>query len=390
MDVLQPVIRPYAWGSRDGIAELQGRPVPAAGPEAELWMGAHPSSPSGVRRSGTPTTLDALIAADPVRELGAECVERFGGRLPFLLKVLSAASALSIQVHPSRAQAEAGFAAEAALAPGDPARNYVDDWPKPELAYALTPFEVLAGMRSPGDAEEFLVALAVERLRPVSEELAETGLLSQALKTILTWPAADRAALIGDVVAACARLTEGPYGPAAAAIGRIAAGHPGDIGIVAALLLRHAVLEPGQAMFMPAGGLHAYLRGTCIELLANSDNVVRAGLTGKHIDVPELLKLLDPALPVTALAPSRPAPGIAVYDAGVPEFRLYRIDLGEAQADLPGAGPRILLCTSGEAVLRTAGDTAKLAQGESLFVSAADGAVAATGPARLFQATVGF
>jgi len=360
--------------------------VPATGPEAELWMGAHPSSPSGVRRSGTLTTLDAVIAADPVRELGAECAARFGGRLPFLLKVLSAANALSIQVHPSRAQAEAGFAADAALPPGDPARNYVDDWPKPELAYALTPFEVLAGMRSPEDAQQFLATLAVERLRPVSAELAHPG---QALKTILTWPAADRPALIADVVTACTRLTEGPYAPAAAAIVQIAEGHPGDIGIVAALLLRHAVLQPGEAMFMPAGGLHAYLRGTCIELLANSDNVVRAGLTSKHIDVPELLKLVDPALPVTTLAPSHPAPGIDVYDAGVPEFRLYRMDLGDAQEDLPGTGPRILFCTSGDAVLRTAGDTAKLAQGESLFVSAADGAVTGTGPARLFQAAVG-
>src|ERR1700687_547438 len=137
MVLLRPVVRPYAWGSRTGIAELQGRPVPAPGPEAELWMGAHPSAPSGVAQ----TTLDAVIAAHPVRELGPACVPRFGPRLPFLLKVLSADQALSIQVHPSRAQAQAGFRAknERVLAPDDPARNYVDDWPKPELLYALTP-----------------------------------------------------------------------------------------------------------------------------------------------------------------------------------------------------------------------------------------------------------
>src|ERR1700677_4286407 len=149
MELLRPVIRPYAWGSRRGIAELQGRPVPAPGPEAELWMGAHQSAPSRVERDGRAAALDELIAADPARELGPRCVARFGSRLPFLLKVLSAAKALSIQVHPSRAQAQAGFQAENAreLAPDDPARNYVDDWPKPELAYALTSFEVLAGMR---------------------------------------------------------------------------------------------------------------------------------------------------------------------------------------------------------------------------------------------------
>src|SRR5262249_44974503 len=135
VDLLSPKVKPYPWGTHDAIADLQGRPVPAPGPEAELWMGAHPSAPSGVAW----TTLDEVIAAAPERMLGAECAARFGGRLPFLLKVLSAAQSLSIQVHPSRAQAQQGFAAENArgLEPGDPARNYVDDWPKPELLYAL-------------------------------------------------------------------------------------------------------------------------------------------------------------------------------------------------------------------------------------------------------------
>src|ERR1700729_1086117 len=183
MDLLRPVVRPYAWGSRTAIAELQGRSVPAAGPEAELWMGAHPSAPSGVARDRA--TLDAVIAADPVRELGPECAERFSGRLPFLLKVLSAERALSIQVHPSRAQAEVGFAAEneRGLAPGDPARNYVDDWPKPELLYALTPFEVLAGLRTPADAAAFLRALAVEPLAPLAAQLDTAALDAGALDT---------------------------------------------------------------------------------------------------------------------------------------------------------------------------------------------------------------
>src|SRR6266571_8653370 len=170
MDLLRPVLRPYPWGTCTAIADLQGRPVPAPGPEAELWMGAHPSAPSGIDRDpGTGTTLDAVIAAAPGRELGAGCAARFGGRLPFLLKVLSAEKALSIQVHPSRAQAEAGYAAENArgLAADDPARNYVDDWPKPELLYALTPFEVAAGLRTPADAGALLLALSVDSLRPL-------------------------------------------------------------------------------------------------------------------------------------------------------------------------------------------------------------------------------
>src|SRR6202043_3318944 len=189
MELLQPVIRSYDWGSRHAIAGLQGRPVPAPGPEAELWMGAHPSAPSGVAGS----TLDAVIAADPDRELGAACVAQFGPRLPFLLKVLSADQALSIQLHPSRAQAQAGFRAENQRGVPPCERNYVDDWPKPELLCALTPFEVLAGLRPARDAAALLRALSVPQLAPLAAELAAATApeaLSRALATILQWPQA--------------------------------------------------------------------------------------------------------------------------------------------------------------------------------------------------------
>jgi mannose-6-phosphate isomerase len=389
MELLQPVIRPYAWGSRHAIAELQGRPVPAPGPEAELWMGAHPSAPSGVAQ----TTLDAVIAADPDRELGPACVARFGPRLPFLLKVLSADQALSIQVHPSRAQAEAGFRAENTR--GLPHLNYVDDWPKPELLYALTPFEVLAGLRPPPDAAAVLNALAVAQLAPLAAELeAATSpqALSQALAAILEWPDDSRAELIRAVTAACAALvsSDSPYAGACAAVVRVAGDHPGDLGVVAMLLMRHAVLAPGQAVFMPAGGLHAYLHGTGIEVLANSDNVVRAGLTRKHIDVPELLTLLDPAVTVPVLTPAPLGDGVTWFDTPAPEFRLYVADLAEPVIPMPAAGPRIALCTNGVATLRTdSGETVKLPRGESCFIPAADGPLHACGPARLFLASPG-
>jgi mannose-6-phosphate isomerase len=159
--------------------------------------------------------------------------------------------------------------------------------------------------------------------------------------------------------------------------------------LVASLLMRHAVLEPGQAMFMPAGGLHAYLRGTGIELLANSDNVVRAGLTGKHLDVPELLTLLDPSVLEPVLAPRPLADGIAWFDTPAPEFRLYLVDLVGGALSLPGEGPRILLCTEGSAVLHgESGQTAEIARGGSCFVSAADGTVRGTGQGHLFLAAV--
>ncbi len=383
MELLQPVIRPYAWGSRHGIAALQGRPVPAPGPEAELWMGAHPSAPSGVAE----TTLDAVIAADPDRELGPACVARFGPRLPFLLKVLSADQALSIQLHPSRAQAQAGFRAGNV--------NYVDDWPKPELLCALTPFEVLAGLRPPRDAAALLRALDVAQLAPLAAELdaaTAPAALSRALAAILEWPEASRAELVRAVTASCATLasTDSPYAGACAAAVREARHHPGDLGLVAMLLMRHAVLAPGQAVFMPAGGLHAYLRGTGIEVLANSDNVVRAGLTSKHIDVPELLSLLDPAVTVPVLTPAPLGDGVTWFDTPAPEFRLYVADLAEPVIPMPAAGPRIALCTAGVATLRTDSDeTIKLSRGESCFIPAADGPLHASGPARLFLASPG-
>jgi mannose-6-phosphate isomerase len=397
MDLLEPTLQRYAWGSRTAIAELQGRPAPAPQPEAELWMGAHPSAPSGLERRGTRTTLDAVIAADPVGELGAACVARFGGRLPFLLKVLAAEKALSIQVHPSREQAEAGFRAETerGLAPGDKTRNYVDDWPKPEILCAITPFEILAGMRAAADAAALLRALGVSELEPLAAELAAASrpeALMWALTRILTWPAGGRAALVATVAAACARLAaeNGPYAAACAATARVAGDHPGDLGVVASLLLRHTTLRPRQAVFMPAGGLHAYLHGTGVELMANSDNVIRAGLTGKHVDVPELLKLTDPAVAVPVIEPRALGAGVSVYDSPAPEFRLYRAEIGSGEITLPGDGARLVLCVEGAVALRGSGGSAlKAVRGEACFLSAADGAITASGPAAIFLAASG-
>jgi mannose-6-phosphate isomerase len=403
VDLLEPVIQPYAWGSHTAIAELQGRPAPTTAPEAELWMGAHPSAPSGVRRPGGRTTLDKVIAADPARELGAARAARFGGRLPFLLKVLAAEKALSIQVHPSRAQAEAGYRAETArgLAPGDKSRSYVDDWPKPEILCALTRFEVLAGMRTAADAAALLGALRVRELDPLVADLALAAgrggaagpaALTGALGAILTWPGEGRAALVAAVTAGCERLAAagGGYAAAAAATVRIAGDHPGDLGIVASLLLRYLVLRPGEAVFLPAGGPHSYLHGTGVELLANSDNVVRAGLTPKHIDVPELLRLVEPAAAVPVIEPRPDGAGVLAYDSPAPEFRLYRAEPGAADVTLPGGGgPRIVLCTGGTGLLRAGTVTLGLARGESCYLPAAEETVTASGPASLFVAGCG-
>ncbi|MFD8430889.1 mannose-6-phosphate isomerase, class I [Streptomyces coelicoflavus] len=397
MDLLQPIIKPYAWGSRDALARLLGRGSPSAGPEAELWMGAHPSGPSGLTRDGRTMTLLDAVAGDPYGELGRACARRFGGRLPFLLKVLAAEQPLSIQVHPDRDQARSAFAAQQARGGHGP---YADDWPKPELLCALSRFEVLAGFRDREDAAHILEDLGVDGLRPVIGLLrAGTGeqALSEALRALLERAQDDRAPLVSAVVASSRRLARSahPRAAAYAAVERMSRHHPEDLGLVASLLLDHRVLEPGTALFMPAGGLHAYVHGVGLELLANSDNVLRAGLTAKEVNVPELLRITDPAVRVPAVVPrSVPGPGPTwLYDCPVAEFALYRTELdGSGGPLVPTSGPRIAFCTDGSARLSTrAGHTEplRLGLGASCFLPASDEEVLVEGEGTLFVAAVG-
>ncbi|MFD8274561.1 mannose-6-phosphate isomerase, class I [Streptomyces flaveolus] len=397
MDLLQPIIKPYAWGSRDALARLQGRDTPSAGPEAELWMGAHPSGPAGLTRDGRATTLLDAVAGDPDGELGGACARTFGGRLPFLLKVLAAEQPLSIQVHPDRDQARSAFAAQQARGGHGP---YADDWPKPELLYALSRFEVLAGFRDREEAAHLLENLGVDGLRPVIGLLrAGTGeqALSEALPALLERAQDDRAPLVSAVVASSRRLARSahPHAAAYAAVERMSGHHPEDLGLVASLLLDHRVLEPGTALFMPAGGLHAYVHGVGLELLANSDNVLRAGLTAKEVNVPELLRITDPAVRVPVVVPrSVPGPGPTwLYDCPVAEFALYRTELDGSSGPLvPASGPRIAFCAHGSARLSTrTGNTEPLGlgPGASCFLPASDQEVLVEGEGTLFVATVG-
>ncbi|MGX1134649.1 mannose-6-phosphate isomerase [Streptomyces glaucescens] len=408
MDLLQPIIKPYAWGSRHALARLQGRAAPSAGPEAELWMGAHPSGPSGLVRGGRATTLRDVVAADPERELGTDCARRFGGRLPFLLKVLAADQPLSIQVHPDRERARTAYAAQLRAGARGP---YADDWAKPELLCALTPFEVLAGLRPPHEAADVLAGLGLTALRPLVDLLRDSDsdgdghgdgdgrgdaqASSEALRTVLEWPSGRREALVGSVVDACRRHSSagGPFAGAYDAVVRMARHHPGDPGLVAALLMRHQVLEPGTALFMPAGGLHAYVSGLGVEVLANSDNVLRAGLTAKEVDVPELLRVTDPTVRVPVVHPRTVAgPGLTeAYDCPAEEFALYRAELaGTCGPLVPGGGPRVALCVAGSVRLRAADGTAvRLGRGASCFLSAADEHVRVEGSGTLFVAAPG-
>lgn len=402
MDLLRNTVQPYAWGSTTAIPHLLGVANPDGTPQAELWMGAHPSGPSRLERQGVETTLESVIAQNPVAELGEVTAERFGGRLPFLLKVLAAQKALSIQLHPDRAQAEAGFVAEESRGIPRDARErvYVDEWPKPEVLCALTPFEVLAGLRPAIDAAQIVDLLGIDALAGLAKELRsapEPATVAHGLATLLGWPQDEREKLVADVVVAAARLAAEPgvFQAAYEAIGRIAQDHPGDIGLVCSLLMNHAVVQPGEALFMGAGGLHAYIRGTGVELMANSDNVIRAGLTRKHIDIPEVVRVLNPEVEVPILTAREIAGAVGenrveVFDTPVPEFLLQRLTV-RGEIHVPGAGlPRILLCVEGSATIAAEdGRTLELSRGGSCFLPAGDRAVTLAGHAGLFLASPG-
>ncbi|KNB54319.1 mannose-6-phosphate isomerase, class I [Streptomyces caatingaensis] len=397
MDRLANAVRPYAWGSTTAIPELLGTPVTGE-PQAELWLGAHPGAPSRVDRGDGPRPLSDVIAADPHGELGAAAVREFGPVLPFLLKLLAAAAPLSLQVHPDRAGAVAGFAAEEALGiPLDaPHRNYKDTNHKPELLCALTPFDGLCGFRDPAATADLLAALDVDPLKPYVDLLRAhpgTDALREVLTAVLT---ADRAAMAETAVAAGAaaeRLAgrEGPHRDDYAAYAFVARHYPGDPGVVAAMLLNHVRLQPGEALYLGAGVPHAYLDGLGVEIMANSDNVLRCGLTPKHIDVPELLRVVrfEPSVP-GVLRPEAGADGEEVYAAPVREFRLSRYvrPVGAPARPLDARAPQILLCTAGTALLRgDDGSELPLAPGESVFVRAGEHAVL-DGACTVFRATV--
>ena len=353
IDRLDNPVRPYAWGSPTAIPELLGVP-PTGEPQAELWLGAHPSAPSRLASGGT---LPDRIAADPVGELSAAVVGRFGPRLPFLFKVIAAVRPLSLQTHPDLARARAGYAEEEARGvPADsPERSYPDPNHKPEVVCALTPFEALGGFRPIPETLRLLTLLAerapalghyVEalRARPGAEGLREvvTGLL--------TVPAGRRQRLVDSVTAAC-RAGGPSFGAELATGALLGEAYPGDPGVVIALLLNRVRLAPGEAMFLAAGNLHCYLSGVAVEVMANSDNVLRGGLTGKHVDVPELLRVMDVADGPPPMLPAEPAgPGHVAYRPPVPDFRLDRYAL-DGPVELAAGGPRILLVLSGRARL---------------------------------------
>jgi mannose-6-phosphate isomerase len=399
---LEGRVRDYAWGSRRFLADLQGRSSPTAAPEAELWLGAHPTGPATLQLAdGSALPLDDAIGAEPTRLLGTDVIERFGPQLPFLLKVLAAAEPLSLQAHPSAAQAQAGFADEEARGvPLDaPHRRYRDAWPKPELLRALTPVTALCGFRDPDVTIDLLATLAVDELAWLADALRRdgAGALGPAVRRLLTLPVRERGPLVAAVAERTVRLPEdGDWAAEARTVHRLAEQHPADPGVVVALLLRLVHLAPGDALHLPAGNLHAYLAGAGVEVMASSDNVLRGGLTAKHVDVDELLQVLD-ARPgeLPRVTPVPGVPGERVLPAPTPFFRLAELaPRTGAAVVLDRRGPQVLLCTAGRVVVTADDTTLALVGGQAAFVAAAaqDVRVGVEGGAEdvlVFRATVG-
>ncbi|MHA6805594.1 mannose-6-phosphate isomerase, class I [Salinifilum ghardaiensis] len=412
MELLRNAVRPYAWGSRTAIAELLGRPAPAPHPEAELWMGAHPQDPSRVvRADGSEVSLLSLLQDDPDHHLGEQCVRRWGERLPFLFKVLAADEPLSLQAHPSAEQAAAGFAREeaAGIPRNAPNRNYPDPTAKPELVCALTEFHALAGFRDAQRTVRLLDALDVPDLRPHRDLLAAQpgpAGLRALFTTWITLPEHFLRQVLPQLLDACVAHVRqhGEFAAECRTVLELGEAYPNDAGVLASLLLNRLVLQPGEAIFLPAGNLHAYLRGTALEILANSDNILRCGLTPKHVDVPELLRVLDfgcgdmRVLKGESLDANR-----MVYPVGTDEFELCRLDWTEAESsavELGAASPQILLCTRGGVRLRRAGarggHRVDLPRGRSVWLPAGDPPVEvlpaeldADGQAQVFRAAAG-
>lgn len=438
--------RDYAWGSTTAIAGLLGY-VPSGTAEAELWLGAHPGSPSLItdpEQVGGHATLLDWIAAAPAQALGAVLgasvspASPVPPRLPFLLKILAAAGPLSLQAHPSSERARIGFGLEnaAGIPQGAADRNYRDPFHKPEVIFALSDtFEALCGFRELAEIRGILGELraldvASENPQPGALDALERRLLGpDALRDSVDWLLRDGrggdsgevAWLVERVVAlalSAAGLAESgailDYPRELATVRDLARAYPGDPGIVISLLTNRVSLRRGEVLYLPAGNIHAYLSGLGVELMAASDNVLRGGLSPKHIDVDELLEVLDfTPLPVPYLPPVVSSPGVSEYRPDVDDFALVHIaaearsaagagtgvavaaaaDAGSASlAEVPMrqftlTGPAIAICTAGGFLVAGAGSSVALKRGESVYITPDEGCLTFAGVGEVFLAT---
>jgi mannose-6-phosphate isomerase len=336
-----------------------------------------------------------MIMAEPTQALGEQVHARFGGRLPFLMKLLAAKEPLSLQVHPHRERAVRRFAEQ--MAAGIPInareRSYPDSSHKPEMIYALTRFEGMAGFRDASKSAAILRGLELNWVNEVADELEAShaqAALRDVVTTWLSWPSSEVGMRLAEVRAAALVAQHRVHGASrlrrpvllnASEVAResvrvyaatvpLVERYPQDPGVLVALLLNHVVLAPGESMFINAGIVHAYTSGFGVEIMAASDNVVRAGLTAKHVDIPELLEVanfspIDPP----RWAPSPTHGGIRLSPP-VEEFELLILDPQGERVTLEPGGPRLTICLRGEIELDTEGMHATFSQGQSAFIEA--------------------
>ena len=355
--LLKNPIQEYAWGSYTAIPELLGSDSPAKTPQAELWMGAHPKAPSKVKCNGKWRSLLALIDENSKDILGEKVAPKFQNRLPYLFKVLAAAKPLSIQAHPSLEQAKKGFKRENKLSiPLDaPDRNYKDDNHKPECICALTFFWALNGFRKISAIVSLLERICPQGLKKEFDFLRQkpdSDGLKHFFQTVMTMDRKSQKQVVDDAVKNVEPVKSD--NKAYQWMIDLNKEYPSDIGVLSPIILNLICLKPGQAMFLPAGTLHAYLDGVGIELMANSDNVLRGGLTPKHVDVQELLNILDfEEREINILDMKRINPCEYRYESHAEEFALSII---KVKTDMDYYSPdkrcvEILLCTDGDALV---------------------------------------
>ena len=377
-------VQNYAWGSKTALTDLYGIANPNNLPMAELWMGAHPKSSSKIEdASGQARSLRDVIDADKAALLGDKVAQRFG-ELPFLFKVLCADQPLSIQVHPNKQASEIGFAKEnAAGIPLDAAeRNYKDPNHKPELVFALTPFLAMNAFR------EFSEIISL--LQPVSGannaiahflENPNAEALSQLFASLLNMQGEEKSHALAVLKAAL----ESQQGEPWETIRLIAQFYPDDSGLFSPLLLNVVKLNPGEAMFLFAETPHAYLQGVALEVMANSDNVLRAGLTPKYIDIPELVANVKFVAKPAAELLTQPVKNGAELDFPIPveDFAFSLHDLSQTETTIAQESAAILFCVEGEATLHKGEQHLVLKPGESAFVAANESPVSVSGTGRL-------
>lgn len=379
-------VQNYAWGSKTALTELYGVANPEGLPMAELWMGAHPKSSSKIQDAqGQTLALREVIDADKTALLGAPVAERFG-ELPFLFKVLCADQPLSIQVHPNKQASEEGFAREnAAGIPLDAAeRNYKDPNHKPELVFALTPFLAMNAFREFSEIVSLLQPVAGAHTA-IAHFLAEPNAdrLRELFAGLLNMQGEEKSRALAVLKATVASQQGEPWDT----IRFIAQFYPDDSGLFSPLLLNVVKLNPGEAMFLFAETPHAYLQGVALEVMANSDNVLRAGLTPKYIDIPELVANVKFVAKPAAQLLTQPEKDGAALEFPIPvedfAFSLHDLQSQSQPQRLAQESAAILFCVEGEAVLSKGDERLTLKPGESAFVAANESPVNVSGVGRL-------